>query len=45
LTLKGLSVPARIAASSLRMASGLSMAQGSEPRPPALLTAMAIALP
>src|SRR5262249_46158839 len=45
LTLNGLSVWARIAASSLRIASGLSMAQGSEPRAPALHTATASALP
>jgi len=34
-----------MAASSLRIASELSMAQGSEPSPPALETAMASALP
>ena len=41
----GLSVPRLIAVSSLRIASGASIAHGREPRPPALLTAMASALP
>ncbi len=45
LTLNGFVVCARMAASSLRMASRLSMAQGSEPSPPALETATASALP
>jgi hypothetical protein len=45
LTLKGFEVCAWIAASSARSASSPSMAQGSEPKPPALQTAMASALP
>ena len=44
-TLNGFVVCALIAASSSRMASSPSSAQGSEPRPPALETATASALP
>ena len=44
-TPNGALVPAVIAASSRRIASGASIAQGREPRPPALHTAMASALP
>src|SRR5262249_40686204 len=45
LTLYGRSVFARISASSFRRASGLSIAQGREPSPPAFETAIAKALP
>lgn len=40
----GLRIPAFSASSSLRMPSGASIAQGSEPRPPAFDTAIASAL-
>ena len=45
LTLNGLTVCARMAASSWRRSSRLSRAPGSEPSPPALHTATASALP
>jgi hypothetical protein len=44
-TLNGRSVRSRIAANSVPMASGLSIAQGNEPRPPALDTATVSSLP
>src|SRR5262249_31489808 len=45
LTLNALLVPRTSAASSARIASGDNIAHGSDPKPPALDTPMAIALP